>query len=78
MTVETLIQRLSQLSPTSEIFIRGYEGGLESVDKLVEKDIIKDFHKKWWNGPHEIIGEHGCENIDSYEVVKGIILSEEE
>jgi hypothetical protein len=78
MTVKELIDTLQQLDPELHVFTRGYESGLEYVnrpEKTVE--VVLDYYnsEEWWYGPHEV-----AKNIDTrddvsmHKTVKGIVL----
>jgi hypothetical protein len=66
MTVKELIAHLQTLDPELRVFTKGYEGGFEDAHfNGAVRNFILDYHKQWWNGPHD---EH--ERGDT----KGIVL----
>lgn len=58
MTVEELIDRLSELDPNLNVYRSGYEGGYEEVSYLTIDKIVRNYHKEdeWWYGRHELAG----------------------
>lgn len=73
MTVKELIEKLQQLDPELRVFVEGYEGGYNDVDKLREEIIALDFHEEWYYGKHEEI-RNIRKDKSQYKTVKGIIL----
>ena len=61
MTVQELIDKLSEL-PRDQIVVRaGYEGGVAEVTELTPKKIKLHVNPEWYYGPHEIVPfRHGA------------------
>lgn len=58
MTVQELIDKLSEL-PRDQIVVRaGYEGGVAEVTELTPKKIKLHVNPEWYYGPHEIVPFH--------------------
>ena len=55
MTVQELIDKLSEL-PRDQIVVRaGYEGGVAEVTILAPRKIKLHVNPEWYYGPHEIV-----------------------
>lgn len=67
MKVSELIETLSKLDPTLEVFVPGYEGGYSDIQSwdLIPETFKKNVYDEWYYGPHE-----KDENGD----VKGIVI----
>ncbi len=75
MKVKELIETLSQLDPELMVVIRGYEGGVDEVDKYELCDVELNVNTEWYYGKHETLkkGEEP-KNKDST-IVKGVVLT---
>lgn len=61
MTVQELIDKLSQL-PRDQIVVRaGYEGGVAEATDISTHKIKLHVNPEWYYGPHEIVPFHKCE-----------------
>lgn len=56
MTVAELIEKLKEMPQDRRVVTRGYEGGFDDVDDLTLMNIMLNFHKAWYYGPHEQSG----------------------
>lgn len=76
MKIKELIEQLEKLDPELEVFIRGYEGGVDELNKISDvKDIVLNVNNEWYYGKHEIIEEYNkSKRFKNVEVIKGIIL----
>ena len=62
MTVQELIDQLSQLDPNTLIMIDGYEGGISEIKSIDDAPIVLNYNSEPWYGPHEYL-----ENTDHKE-----------
>ncbi len=74
MKVKDLIEQLSKLDQDLEVFVEGYEGGLDRVDIGEIKDIALDVNTYWYYGKHEDVDHLSEEHKTKYKIVKGVIL----
>ena len=74
MKVKDLIQQLSKLDQDLEVFVEGYEGGLDRADIGEIKDIALDVNSDWYYGKHEDVNHLSEEHKTKYKIVKGVIL----
>jgi hypothetical protein len=88
MTAKDLIDKLSELSPDTHIFIEGEETGLEYPKISPVKEVVLDLNQDGYYGSHEPLSNFillGKENINpdrtivklnnkERKLVKGIIL----
>lgn len=77
MTVEKLIEQLQRLNPTLEVYVNGYEGGYDDVDKIEHIEVCKYFYSDEWDyGNHEEFNAvRKGDNPFRYDIVKGIVLT---
>ena len=62
MTVQELIDQLSQLDPNTLIMVDGYEGGISEIKSIDDAPIVLNYNSEPWYGPHEYL-----ENTDHNE-----------
>ena len=55
MTVQELIDQLSQLDPNQLVLVDGYEGGFTDISSITDEKIVLNYYSDWWEGPHEIL-----------------------
>lgn len=54
MKVKELIPLLAQMPAESDVVVRGYENGVDDVIEVTLIQILRDAHKEWYYGKHEI------------------------
>jgi hypothetical protein len=76
MTVAELIEQLSELDPNLEVYIRGYEGGLDDVVKYEHVTVCKNYNSEWYYGKHEEISQttKSPADLSAYQMANGIVL----
>lgn len=76
MTVEQLIEKLSTLDPTLEVYIRGYEDGYDDVVAFESVTVCKNFNTEWYYGKHEEVSNTTMSPADlsAYQITNGIVL----
>lgn len=62
MTVSELIEELSKHSGNIRVVIRGYEDGVDDVEKLKIYKLKLNSNKEWYYGKHSVV-----ENNDNYD-----------
>jgi hypothetical protein len=55
MTVQELIDQLSQLDPNQLVLVDGYEGGFTDIKSITDEKIVLKYYDDWWEGPHEAL-----------------------
>lgn len=78
MTVQELINQLQNLDPTLEVYVNGYEGGYDDVDKIEHIEVCRDFYyDEWYYGNHEEFNavRKGPADPHSFEIANGIVLT---
>ena len=55
MTVQELIDQLSQLDPNQLVLVCGYEGGFTDIKSITDEKIVLNYYGDWWEGPHEAL-----------------------
>lgn len=63
MTVKELICMLHGLPSELPVVIRGYEHGVNDVDRIEQVKIQQDVNSEWWAGSHEVVDEDGISAI---------------
>jgi len=56
MKVKELIEELSNMDPDINVYIQGYEDGLEDLEEIKVVGVLRDLNDTkmfWWTGPHE-------------------------
>ena len=53
MTVQELINRLSQLPPETRVVVEGYETGYNDILEFKGLLLTLDRGENWWDGQHE-------------------------
>jgi len=74
LTVKQLREKLAEYPDDMDVFVDGYEGGIDSLlaSNVRKRPIKKNVYLKnesWWNGRHEV--PWNSENADC----EGVILS---
>jgi len=75
MKNKELIELLSIFNEDDEIFIVGYEGGLEKVIDATKKTVVLNTNPEEWMGPHDEFNKTRI--IDDSRIVSGIFLKGE-
>lgn len=65
MTVQELINQLSQLDPNQLVLVDGYEGGFTDIKSITDEKIVLNYYNDWWEGPHEILERTFKQNKDT-------------
>ncbi len=74
MTVAELKAALNQYPDEMLVYVRGYEGGVNDLDRFEVNPIRRDQNKEWYYGTHEVQYEGQSEEILSTDV-KGLLVS---
>lgn len=76
MTVQQLIDKLSQQDPDAQVFIPGYEGGLDDIGEMCHGMVCRNYYREWYYGKHEELSrtDKSPADLSAYTTVKGIIL----
>lgn len=76
MTVAELIEKLNELDPALEVYVKGYEGGYDDVKQIKPITVCKNYHNDWYYGKHEDIAHTTMSPADlsAYQIAKGIVL----
>lgn len=78
MKVSQLIEELQKIDPETEVFVKGYEGGYDTIGKISDvMDMALDVNKEWYYGAHQKAKKVEVEKVDRYRIVKGIIITKE-
>ena len=72
MKVKELIELLSQMDPELMVVIKGYEGGVDEMDKFEMCDIELNVNTEWYYGKHEILEKEPTKKDST--IVKGVRL----
>jgi hypothetical protein len=78
MNVSELIEQLQQLDPSLEVYINGYEGGYDDVEKMEHIEVCRNFYAdEWYYGNHEEFNavRKGPANPFTFDITKGIVLT---
>ncbi len=76
LTVKELREKLAEYPDDMEVFVDGYEGGVDSllasnvVKRQIKSNMTQDGEELWW-GRHEIIQHWHDEDADC----EGVVLS---
>lgn len=59
MNVREVIEALSAIDPDTEVVVRGYEGGVNTVVQVQPENIYFGYYPKdeWWYGQHLVADE---------------------
>ena len=52
MTVQELIEKLTQFPPNTPVVVRGYESGFNDIHSVTEEDIQLGVNTIWYYGAH--------------------------
>ena len=74
MTIQELIQKLSQYDPNTRVIVRGYEDGFNDVNYTEQRKIVLNYHSEWYYGSHQDADRIVNED-NSYEVVNAVLIS---
>jgi hypothetical protein len=67
MKVKELIEHLKTLDQDATVFVRGYEGGYNTVTNTVEKENFKlNVNTEWYYGAHEEVDEDEDFDVEGY------------
>lgn len=70
MNVKGLIEALKKVKDQEQlVYVRGYEDGVDDVEKLVPVNVKRDSYIEWYYGLHDVVF------VDDDEGVIGIELS---
>ena len=78
MNISELIEQLQQLNPTLEVYVNGYEGGYDDVDKIEHIEVCKYFYSdEWYYGNHEEFNavRKGPADPFTFDIARGIVLT---
>jgi hypothetical protein len=75
MKVKELIELLSQMNPELLVVIRGYEGGVDEMDKFEMCDIELNVNTEEYYGKHEILAEGDNPTNKDSTIVRGVQLT---
>ncbi len=77
MTISELIEQLQKLDPSLEVYINGYEGGYDDVEKIEHIEVCRNFYEDdWYYGNHEDFNAvRKGDNPFRYDIAKGIVLT---
>lgn len=74
MKVRELIKQLEVVDGDLNVYVRGYEGGVDDVCNIGKPvDVALNVNDAWYYGKHEVIDE-GYNEYDGYDEAKGIII----
>lgn len=68
MTVKDLKELLNNYPDDIQVFVRGYEGGLDDVNPGEIVNVELNYNNEWYYGKHEQISE------ETEKTVKGVVL----
>lgn len=55
MTVQELIDALSQMCPTAPVMVNGYEAGVDEINRAESKKFKRNANAHWWGeGQYEL------------------------
>lgn len=78
MRVKQLIDILSKHNLEDEVYIEGYEGGVDEVYSVHNVSVAANINTEWYYGKHEVIekdGEKMNEGLEgNFEILHGILL----
>jgi hypothetical protein len=80
MKVKELINLLYQQNPEHEVFLSGYEGGVNEVKDIYPCKVLLNYNTVWYMGKHEIFENDGKACLDNkckdgYEQAPGVYIS---
>jgi hypothetical protein len=56
MKIKDLLHAISKMNPETDIYIQGYEDGLEDLENIETCGVVRDLNDTesfWWVGPHD-------------------------
>lgn len=75
MTVGELIEKLQQFDPNMLVMVDGYEGGVDELRQVGEREVILNYHKDvWYYGRHEVHGYLLAKEKDKYQTITAVYL----
>jgi len=78
MRIKQLIDILSKHNLEDEVYIEGYEGGVDEVYSVHNVSVAANINTEWYYGKHEVIekdGEKMNDNLkDNFEILHGVLL----
>jgi preprotein translocase subunit YajC len=69
MTVQELIKILETLNPETRVVIKGYEGGVDDVQKVIDVFIALDKNTEWYYGKHEVVTSNKEYDEQAYVII---------
>lgn len=54
MTAAELIAKLADFDPSTPVYVRGYEDGIDDVDSVTTVHVRRDVHDEWYYGSHAV------------------------
>jgi hypothetical protein len=78
MNVSELIEQLQKLDPSLEVYVTGYEGGYDDVEKMEHIEVCKNFYyDEWYYGNHEEFNavRKGPADPFTFDIARGIVLT---
>jgi hypothetical protein len=78
MNVSELIEQLQQLDPSLEVYVTGYEGGYDDVEKIEHIEVCRNFYEDEWDyGYHEEFNavRKGPADPFTFNIARGIVLT---
>jgi hypothetical protein len=79
MKVRELIEQLQSMDQDLEVYVNGYEGGINDAESVKFIEVIRDLNEEWYYGNHENVEDLGSGTIGHFldqgkEKTKGIII----
>jgi len=76
MTVKELIKELKKLDPELQVFVRGYEGGVDDVGIREPSNYALNYNTEDYYGSHEQVDDEdiNLKMYRNYTIVKGVQL----
>jgi len=64
LKVKELINLLYQQNPEHEVYVHGYEGGINEVKDIYPCKVLLNYYNDWYMGKHEMIETNGKAYLD--------------
>jgi hypothetical protein len=78
MRVKQLMDTLSKHNAEDEVYIEGYEGGVDEVYSVHKVCVAANINTEWYYGKHEVIEKDGEKMNDNlkgnFEILQGVLL----
>jgi hypothetical protein len=80
LKVKELINLLYKQNPEHEVYVHGYEGGVNEVNGIYACKVLLNYNNDWYMGRHEMFETNGktCldeEQKEGYEQAPGVYIS---